>query len=191
MPNLNAVYTTLGASNHVPEERQNEDYYATHPIAAELLLEVESFDSIWEPSCGEGHLAKVFKESGVEVYATDLIDRGYGEGVFDFLDCEHKWPGDIVTNPPYNLAREFIEHSLGMVEKGAKVAMFLKVQFLEGQARRSFFAKYPPRTVYVSSKRIPCAKNGDFESMKSSAVAYAWFVWEKGYQGSPAIEWIN
>lgn len=33
--------------------------------------------------------------------------------------------------------------------------------------------------------------NGDFQSITSSAVAYAWFVWEKGFTGDPVIKWIN
>ena len=69
--------------------------------------------------------------------------------------------------------------------------MFLKLTFLEGKSRRKFFKKYPPKKIYVCSGRIACAKNGDFKNQMSSAVAYAWFVWEKGYQGKPTIEWIN
>lgn len=70
--------------------------------------------------------------------------------------------------------------------------MFLKVQFLEGKERRKLFEKYPPKVIYVSSSRINCAMNGDFEKYKfNSAVAYAWFVWEKGYCGDTVIKWIN
>ena len=43
----------------------------------------------------------------------------------------------------------------------------------------------------VSSSRLNCAMNGEFEKYPSSAVAYAWFVWEKGYRGNPVIKWIN
>lgn len=68
--------------------------------------------------------------------------------------------------------------------------MFLKLQFLEGQARKKTFEKYPPKTIYVFSKRVICAMNGNFDQYKSSAVAYAWFVWEKGYRGSPCVKWI-
>lgn len=35
------------------------------------------------------------------------------------------------------------------------------------------------------------AINGDFENINSSAVCYAWFVWEKGYKGQTIIDWIN
>ena len=78
-----------------------------------------------------------------------------------------------------------------IIPDGNKVAMFLKLTFLEGQKRKAMFQKYPPKIVYVSSSRLNCAKDGDFEKYKSSAIAYAWFVWEKGYQGDPVIKWFN
>jgi len=64
---------------------------------------------------------------------------------------------------------------------------------LEGQRRRSLFAKYPPKEVWVSSSRLQCVKGGDFEAYKnrSSAAAYAWFVWEKGYSGDTVVKWFN
>lgn len=39
--NSNSIFRTLGASNHTDKDRQNEDFYATDPIAAELLLKEE------------------------------------------------------------------------------------------------------------------------------------------------------
>lgn len=70
--------------------------------------------------------------------------------------------------------------------------MFLKLQFLEGKARRKLFRKYPPKVVYVSTGRLRCAMNGDFERYaNSNAVTYAWFVWVKGFTGDPIIRWIN
>lgn len=70
--------------------------------------------------------------------------------------------------------------------------MFLKLQFLEGKARRKLFDKYPPKRVYVSSARLRCAMNGDFEKYaKPNAVCYAWFVWEKGYTGDIIVKHIN
>lgn len=184
----------MGASNHINEERQQHDYYATDPIAAEILLAVETFNSnIWEIACGEGHLSKVIEDYGYRVKSTDLIDRGYGQGGVDFLKETRSWEGDIITNPPYRLAVEFIEHSLKLIPKGFKVAMFLKLQFLEGQKRKKFFAKHPPKTIYVPSSGIKCVKNGDFNAIRNSAsaIAYGWFIWEKGYTGDPAVKWVN
>ena len=36
--NKNSVFKTLGSSHHTDKEREHHDYYATDPIAAELLL---------------------------------------------------------------------------------------------------------------------------------------------------------
>ena len=67
----------------------------------------------------------------------------------------------------------------------------MELTFLEGKARKKLFASAPPKRIYVSSSRLKCAKNGKFEETGSSAAAYAWFVWEKGYKGDPTIKWIN
>lgn len=193
--NGNSIYKTLGASNHTEDERENNDYYATDPSAAKMLLELEKLNSnILEPSCGEGHLSKVFEEAGYNVYSTDLVNRGYGEGGIDFLKRTEPFSGDIITNPPYKYAKEFVEKSLELVREGDKVIMFLKLQFLEGKARKIFFKNNPPKTIWISSSRITCAKNGDFKMMKDnggSAVCYCWYVWIKGYKGETNIKWFN
>lgn len=201
--NENSVFKALGASNHTEEEREQNDYYATQPKAVRLLLDEEAFNkNIWEPACGGGHVSEVLKEYGYSVRSSDLIDRGYpGTEVIDFLatttDVLDGVSHDIITNPPYKYAKEFVEKSLELSEVGAKIAMFLKLTFLEGQARRELFKTNPPKVVYVSSSRLGCAKNGDFKIGKDgelaieSAVAYAWFVWEKGFKGDTIIKWIN
>lgn len=188
----NSIYKTLGASNHTNKEREIYDYYATDPIAAKLLLELETFNNILEPACGEGHLSKVFSDAGIDVVSSDLIDRGFGD-IKDFFTYS-EWNGDIVTNPPYKYALEFVEHSLNIIPTGNKVAMFLKLQFLESKKRKKLFISNPPKTLYVSSSRLLCAKNAEFEKMKNgggSAVAYGWFVWEKGFKGNTIIKWFN
>ena len=188
--NKAATFATLAASNHSAGEREVNDYYATEPKAVELLLEKETFNKhILEPSCGEGHISNVLIAHDYDVESYDLIDRGYGR-VQDFFDIQ-EFNGDIITNPPYKVAAQFVQHAIDIVPIGNKVAMFLKLQFLEGKARRKFFNINPPKTVYVASGRLNCAKNGEFDKYTSSAVAYAWFVWEKGYTGKPEIEWIN
>lgn len=85
--------------------------------------------------------------------------------------------------------------------------MFLKITFLEGKSRRKLFEDYPPKRVYVSTSRILCGKNGDFYKRDengnliidkdgnpmedSSAVCYAWFIWEKGYKGDIILKHFN
>lgn len=191
--NKNSTFTCLGASNHTDHDRAENDYYATDPKAAELLLEVEpELNNIWECACGEGHLAEVFKKYDKLAVATDLVYRGYGNHKsVDFLAQTEAYQGDIATNPPYKFAQQFVEQALKLIKEGQKVCMFLKLTFLEGKARKELFKKHPPKKVYVCSGRIKCALNGDFDATGQSAACYAWFIWEKGFQGKPTIEWIN
>lgn len=188
------VFSTLGASNHVADERAVNDYYATDPRAVEMLLEMETFAPlIWEPACGEGHISKVLAAHGYEVISTDLIYRGFGDPEpLNFLEETFDgFEGDIITNPPYSVGLQFVERALESVRPGGKVAMFLKVQFLEGKRRGEFFKKSPPRSVYISRSRLACYKNGDLTTNSESAIAYAWYVWEKGFTGDPVIKWFN
>tara|TARA_R100000664_G_scaffold17974_2_gene26965 strand:+ start:265 stop:864 length:600 start_codon:yes stop_codon:yes gene_type:complete len=191
--NKNTVYTTLGASSHSKDDREQYDYYATSPKCVEDLFEREVFSgNIWECACGEGHLSKrmlkIGSHYGINVYSSDIIDRGYGD-VLDFLSIDvQEWLGDIVTNPPYKYAQDFVEKSLKIIPNGNKVAMFLKLTFLEGQKRKLLFKHNPPKIVYVYSKRQECAKNGEFKG--TSAVAYCWYIWEKGFNGDTIIKWI-
>ena len=163
-----------------------------------MLLQQEDFSQfIWEPACGEGHISEVLLQNGFDVLSTDIVNRGYkGQRIeIDFLKANlfsdlSENCMDIITNPPYSQAKEFIQKALDISTPGTKIAMFLKLTFLEGQARRKLFEENPPKIVYVFSKRVKCAKNGNFENISSSAVAYAWFIWVKGFRGEPVIRWI-
>lgn len=187
-----AVFKTIGASNHANGDRQRDDYYATEPKATEWLCKLEKFEGkILEPACGEGHISEVLRRAGYEVISRDMADRGYGE-VADFLAEENRWfDGNIVTNPPYKFAREFVEKALSIIPEGKKVAMFLKLTFLEGKTRKALFRLQPPCRVWVSSSRLKCAMNGDFSLTNGGAIAYTWFVWEKGYKGDTIVRWFN
>lgn len=106
------LFKIIGASNHSKEERQVHDYYATDPNTINALFEREDFSSeIWEPACGEGHLSKRMQELGKWVRESDIIDR-IGNEVLDFLSYDKDWDGDIITNPPYSKAKEFVEKAL-------------------------------------------------------------------------------
>ena len=188
-----AMFKTLGASNHCAHNRQSEDFYATSTEAVEWLCQLETFNGpIWECACGMGHISEVLKAKGYKVRSTDLIDRGYGEGGVDFLSPDiTTWDGDIVSNPPYKYAQEMVEKALAIIPNGKKVVMFLKTLFLEGKSRKRLFLENPPIRIWVSSSRLKCAMNGEFDAMGGSAVSYSWFVWEKGYKGDTIVKWFN
>ena len=136
--NQKSTFVTLGASNHSEKDRETNDYYATDPHALEIFLNklqedgVELHNDIWECACGEGHLSEVLKNRGYKVFSTDLMARGYEDNQIDFL----KYEGedvlfDILTNPPYKNAKEFVEKALEIQANGYYTIMFLKIQFLK------------------------------------------------------------
>lgn len=138
-----------------------------------------------------GHLSKILEKRGYKVLSTDLVKRGYGIDNVDFLKTEREnLTSDILTNPPYKYAKEFVEKALEIQANDYYTIMFLKIQFLEGQARKELFRKYPPKYIYVNSARQICYINGDMSKKMSSASCYCWYIWEKGFIGEPTIRWI-
>ena len=202
------LFRIIGASNHCADEREAVDFYSTDPDCVKDLLELEQFGKdILEPCCGNGNIAKELTSAGFNVIATDLYDHGYGTiGVdcFSYKEIDK----DIITNPPYSLTTEFIEHMINELKPGHKMALFLKLQVLEGQARyQKIFSQGKLKRVYVYVNRVACYKNderyqkNDDGSLKldkdgnpkkiGSACAYMWAVWEADYHGFPEVHWIN
>lgn len=180
-------------SSRMNGSREENDFYPTPPSAVLKLLEKEKFQgNIWECACGDGAISKVLKQSGHQVYSTDIIDRGYEHlnGYHDFLNSPVKLTTDnVITNPPYKHATEFILKAKQSSTK--KIAMLLKTVFLEGQGRYDMFqdTEFPLKTVYQFSKRLAINKSGE-DKWKGGMISYAWYVWAKSYKGKPTIEWL-
>ena len=174
-------------------KREANDFYATHPKAMYSLLQHENFNkNIWECACGEGNLSEVLKESGFNVYSTDLIDRGYQDEIIDFLETDKTFEGDIITNPPFKHTIPFIHKALECVPMGNKVAMFLKLNYLSGQQRyKEIYSKFPPYRVYVFTGRVGCSRNNLPEGFKGNGMDFAWFIWEKGKLAPTELKWIK
>jgi len=193
----------IGSTAHGAEERQVRDYYATDPQALFDLFsavkkdEGNSFwkgNNIWEPACGDGNLSNAMRELGYTVHETDIHDYGTGHKVLDFLEYDKpdEWKGNIVTNPPYNIGKKFIEKALESIGEGYKAAFLMRIQFLESKGRHEFFKKFPPKFVYVFSSRIRIFKNNDqVKYSGGQPLCYAWLIWEKGFEGDTTLRWIK
>lgn len=171
------------------------DFYETPPIATKALIDSKFLSPalpIWEPACGRGAISEVLEAHNFEVVSTDIVDHGYDKCyvLYDFLKMEFpsKRPYQIVTNPPYNLAPEFVEQACRLVDKSA---FLLRLAFLEGQKRKLLFQRCPLCRILVFSKRLPRMHRFDYEGKKtSSTIAFAWFLFDTNYTGSPTIEWV-
>lgn len=179
------------------------DFYQTPAYVTEKLLNVEPFlGTIWEPCSGAGAISKVLEEAyGKErVFSSDIrTDDGvYGRKGYDFVNgfpntrLDH-FPlevDNVITNPPFYCAKEIIENAL--LASRRKVAMFLKLVFLESERRYQFFQDTPLARVHVFSKRVNLYREGKPIPANSGTMAFAWFVWDKGHEISkpPTIHWL-
>jgi len=167
--------------------RPENDFYPTPPEGTLGLLKFESFiGNIWEPACGDGSMSKVLESAGYSITSTDLEPRGYGtQGDFFFFGS--LLAPNVVTNPPFRLAQEFADRALALGCE--KLALLCKLAFLETKGRGLWLPTTPLKSVYVFSERLSMSRNGE-ELQNGGMIAFAWFVWERGYQGKPMIGWI-
>jgi len=188
-----ALSHAANSGRHALSERGN-DLYETPDVAIEALLRVEPLPkTIWEPACGPGAIVSVLRRHGHEVYATDLIDYGCPDSTprIDFL-MEQTAPyfiGAVVTNPPFKLAAQFVGHALTIAPK---VVMLLRLAFLESEGRRAVLDGGHLARVHVFRNRLPMMhRDGWTGPRSSSAVPFAWFVWERGHRGPTELRRLS
>lgn len=153
--------------------RRKSDFYPTldpHVVPALSALAVGWPLDVWEPAAGEGHMARALWNEGFEVVATDLEDYDFsGMGGLDFLAFDKPLAPSIITNPPFSLAAEFIEHAkrLGV----SHFAFLLKSDFWCAERRRALFERRPPTQIAF------LAWKPDFTGEGAPPMTMAWHIW--------------
>lgn len=174
------------------DNREKDDFYPTPDTAIIPLLNQELFEGkVWEPACGDGAISKWLDNFGHDVVSTDLVDRGFGTAGVDFLMETQKLADNIVTNPPYKLAQEFIQHAIDLGV--TKHCWLLRLAFLEGVKRfNDLYVHNPPARVYVFSKRQTMIRGDHDEAWYGSGkMAFCWMVWDKRLAGSETVlDWM-
>jgi hypothetical protein len=188
-------FTAVMAQRREPPD--SLEFFPTPPPATRALFHhvlpafgIETIGTVWEPACGQGHMAAVIAEFAQEpVIASDVFDYGYGTAPHDFLyDGPLTKPGWVITNPPFSLACEFTLRALELATDG--VAMLVRTQWMEGVGRyQKLFKDQPPTGFAPFVERMPMVK-GRWDPDASTATSYAWFVWCKHSPASPRIFWI-
>jgi hypothetical protein len=176
---------------------RGHDLYETPPEAVRALLAVEEIPSgaIWEPSCGPGAIVRVLRAAGHEVWATDLIkydSADQDQSGIDFLMEHGSSPyfiGSIVTNPPFKLADQFVRHALMLCPR---VCMLLRLAFLESKRRSAILESGWLRRVHVFRNRLPMMHRAGWNGPRaSSAMAFAWFCWDRMNSGPTELRRIS
>jgi hypothetical protein len=148
------------------KDRQPDDFYATPDWCTDAILpELDLSGCILEPAAGEGAIALRLLNGGVlpEQIALNEIDSerakvcaartGIGTTVSDFFALSYTGAYDlIITNPPFMLAQEFVEHARQLVGPYGEVAMLLRLNFLSSLGRIDFWRENPAH-VHVLPQR--------------------------------------
>jgi hypothetical protein len=139
--------------------------------------------TVWEPAAGSGKMLAVLRQAGFDVLGTDIA-----AGV-DFLDSSPQGGvRAIITNPPYALAREFIERALSLIPANGFVAMLLRADFDSAKTRRHLFADCPAfAKKIVLTKRIRWIER----STGSPSFNHCWMIWDRAHRGPPTLAYTS
>jgi hypothetical protein len=150
-----------------------EKYYSPTWVPGCVAPHIPPGAVVFDPACGEGAIVKALSDCFV-AHGKDL-DQG-----FDFLqdDARHE---AIVCNPPFNLARQFIEHSLAHADF---VAMLLRIDYDSAATRQHLFRDNPR-----FSKKVVLTKRIVWFERPGAAPSFnhCWMIWDSGHQGAPTL----
>lgn len=170
-------------------ERDEYDWYVEPLWCVNALDARVTFkSSVHDPCCGMGTIPKFMKGTGA-----DLVDRGFGYPVKNFLDDKTLYD-NIVTNPPYGIAQRIIEHALDHAR--FKVAALVQTKFLSSQRRYDLFGRNETELVIMLSRR-PSMPPGKMlvehgESIRGNgSIDYCWVIWNKEHTGGCKIIWAR
>lgn len=183
-------------------ERHISDFYITpqEPIKQFMtkFLEIENFikDILILDPCAGGNdkydmpYPSVLNKLGFHYIKTN--DERINSRAFysdDYLK-EFKLKGFdlIISNPPFNLALEFISKALEDVSSNGFIVFLLRLNFFGSEKRKEFFKENMPKYCFIHSKRIsffPEDINIDgkiYKKGSTDSIEYAHFVWQKGHK---------
>ena len=171
--------------------RAKHDYYPTPPEVTRALLRVEEFPGpILEPCAGQGHIVRELEAAGYDVWSNELYPQdGFApDERTNFLEWDDTaLCRSVVTNPPYRQAEAFVRRAIDLDIK--KHAWLLRFQFIGGARRYELFREYPPRRLWVFSRRVQVSEMGLVNPV-GGMIVYAWWIWERSFTGAPEIRWF-
>ena len=175
-------------------ERKERDLYETPEWVTEALsahLPDDALMRVWEPAAGAGKMVDVFEKWGAGWFASDIEPLNVSVAQGDFF----RWASpphrsrSIITNPPYDLATEFCEHALRLMEPvNGLVAMLLRTDFDHAKSRAHLFRDCPAFSKkLVLMKRICWFVEADGKPKASPSFNHAWYIWDWKHSGPPTI----
>jgi hypothetical protein len=173
--------------------KEKHGWYVEPFWVSERLFQQESFPGpIFDPACGFGTIVHAARAAGHKALGADIVDRRTSRFVFlrrDFLKTAKPIQGSVVTNPPFDLVREFAEHTLRLGAK--KVALIFLVRRLNAA---HWLQALPLQTVYLLTPR-PSMPPGTHLQRGGKASGgtqdFCWLILTPGHRGPPQLKWLR
>lgn len=153
-------------------DRDPLDYYETPAHAVEALLPFLPCKSVVDAGCGSGAISRVLGTTtwNGEIVGVDIDGRHRAEAkqwVSTFVEADFVAPELFcspkrfdgwlaVSNPPYALAREFIDRMRQLVGPTGHVAALVRLGFLASRKRRDWWHQNPCDVVVLSERPSFC-----------------------------------
>lgn len=178
-------------------EREEHDHYVEPVWCTERLLEREQFSgAIYDPCCGFGHVLQAVEKIGLDHYGSDIVKRSdYCMMERDFLHTDFT-TDNIICNPPFKLCNRepypFVSKAIQDVR--GKAALLLPLSWMTGAQRSQWLQEQPLFRVWVLTPRPsmpPGRVIASGEAPGNGTKDFAWFVFLKGFDGSPKLGWLK
>jgi hypothetical protein len=168
----------MSATNRGAERAILDDYPTPDWLIEAIIPKVQELKPrrILEPACGR-------KKAIV-----NILRRDVPKALVDYFDIVSPWGKDflatepepiydiIITNPPFVLAQQFIEHALKWRRNDkSAVIILLRINFLGARKRGEWLREHTP-SVYVSPRRPGFTLN-QYGKPGTDATEYAWMCW--------------
>jgi len=176
-------------------EREPDEFYPTPPepirsfLCAELAR-LRAFESVWDPSAGDGALVREMEAVGLNVIASDLIDRGAGYALKNFYGFSKSPSKCSVQNPPFsecgwgNGRARWLKHALETLDLDY-LALLMNWSWPGAGGLGPFWSSHPPARVYLMRWKI------DFTGQGAPPMLNGWFVWDKQHQGETVLRMLD
>jgi hypothetical protein len=187
------------SSTNRGRERSKFDYYVTPPEAIRHFLKhlhedvtvpfVGPCPTVLDPCAGgdaESPMSYPLALTPYEysIYTVDIREDSRADRKANYLDmdrvdvsdfCGGELPDIIISNPPFDLASEFIGKALHDAKFGGLVIMLCRLNFFGSGKRFPFGQNFLPAFTYVHSERMSFTKDG-----RTDSIEYAHMVWTVG-----------
>lgn len=176
------------------------DFYETPSWASDKVIKrmlsdgiINKDETIYECCSGAGAIVNVLKDNGFSnIKASDIQNEPYivGRKGLDVYNVKSNLFDTIITNPPYNLMTKanMLDEFLRIAKH--KVILLLNIFYLSSKERKEMLENSHLRIVYIHSERVTMFPYGEEKPKSSGTKMYAWYVWDKEYNGEPIIRWL-